>query len=45
MESIDKARKNGEVIDENELFDSNCITPGTEFMEQVGKHLRWFIRK
>ena len=45
MESIDKARQNGELIDESALFDSNCITPGTEFMEQVGKHLRWFIRK
>lgn len=27
------------------MFDSNCITPGTEFMEEVGKHIRWFIRK
>lgn len=40
-----KARQRGEVIDEDAVFDSNCITPGTEFMESVGRHLRWFIRK
>ena len=45
QESIAKARQKGETIDEENLFDSNCITPGTEFMEQVGKHLRYFIRK
>lgn len=45
VESVAKAREKGEVIDEEALFDSNCITPGTEFMEQVGKHLRYFIRK
>lgn len=45
QESIMKARQKGEVVDEETLFDSNCITPGTEFMEQVGKHLRYFIRK
>lgn len=45
QESIMKARQKGETVDEENLFDSNCITPGTEFMEQVGKHLRYFIRK
>jgi len=45
QESIAKARQKGETVDEENLFDSNCITPGTEFMEQVGKHLRYFIRK
>jgi 5'-3' exoribonuclease 1 len=44
-ESIVKARQRGETVDEEAMFDSNCITPGTEFMEIVGKHLRWFIRK
>ena len=43
--AITKARDAGENIDLDNLFDSNCITPGTEFMEQVGAHLRWFIRK
>ena len=26
-------------------FDSNCITPGTPFMQRLGEHLRFFIRK
>ena len=45
IEHVAKARARGEVVDEDAIFDSNCITPGTEFMELVGKHLRWFIRK
>ncbi len=27
-----------------EVFDSNCITPGTAFMARLGDHLRFFIR-
>lgn len=45
LELMAQARERGETVDEENMFDSNCITPGTEFMEQVGKHLRWFIRK
>jgi 5'-3' exoribonuclease 1 len=45
MISMEKAKQKGEVIDEENMFDSNCITPGTEFMEKVGRHIRWFIRK
>lgn len=26
-------------------FDSNCITPGTGFMDRLGHHLRFFIRR
>jgi 5'-3' exonuclease len=26
-------------------FDSNCITPGTKFMDQLGKYIDWYIRK
>jgi 5'-3' exoribonuclease 1 len=27
------------------VFDSNCITPGTEFMERVSNAIKYFIRK
>lgn len=27
------------------VFDSNCISPGTPLMEEISKHLSWFIRK
>ena len=26
-------------------FDSNCITPGTEFMAHLQKHLEYFVRQ
>lgn len=45
LESMEKARQAGEEVDEDLLFDTNCITPGTEFMDTVGAHIRWFIRK
>eukprot|EP00618_Florenciella_parvula_P006570 CAMPEP_0119478874 /NCGR_PEP_ID=MMETSP1344-20130328/8410_1 /TAXON_ID=236787 /ORGANISM="Florenciella parvula, Strain CCMP2471" /LENGTH=397 /DNA_ID=CAMNT_0007513079 /DNA_START=84 /DNA_END=1273 /DNA_ORIENTATION=- len=35
----------GEIVDEANVFDSNCITPGTEFMAKISEHLRYFIRK
>ena len=25
-------------------FDSNCITPGTKFLDHLGKYIDWFIR-
>jgi hypothetical protein len=28
-----------------QVFDSNCITPGTHFMSEVSRHLKYFIRK
>lgn len=31
--------------DERCDFDSNCITPGTDFMDRLGKYIDWFIRK
>ena len=27
-----------------ELFDSNQISPGTQFMYELGKNLEWFIK-
>lgn len=29
---------------EHERFDSNCITPGTEFMSRLHDALRYFIK-
>lgn len=43
--SIAQARAKGDEVDENSLFDSNCITPGTEFMSVISTHLKWYIRK
>ena len=43
-EQLALAKARGEIKDDAAIFDSNCITPGTEFMDLVSKHLRWFIR-
>ncbi|KAJ9516877.1 hypothetical protein QJQ45_027272, partial [Haematococcus lacustris] len=40
---LERERK-GEALPEHS-FDSNCITPGTPFMDRLGKHLRFFIRR
>ena len=29
----------------HQLFDSNCITPGTEFLNRVSNTIKYFIRK
>jgi len=31
--------------DDELTFDSNCITPGTEFMDHLNKYVDWYIRK
>ena len=31
--------------DEFNRFDSNCITPGTKFMDYLSKYIDWYIRK
>jgi 5'-3' exonuclease len=40
----EEQRLRGETVPDDP-FDSNCITPGTEFMARLGKHLRFFIRR
>lgn len=44
-ESIRLARERGETLPDEEPFDSNCITPGTEFMEKLSNHLCYFVHK
>ncbi|GAB5353274.1 hypothetical protein AAMO2058_000023200 [Amorphochlora amoebiformis] len=43
--SVKKLRAQGIEIKDDEIFDSNCITPGTEFMARLCHHLRYFVRK
>ncbi len=35
----------GEVLPSAPRFDSNCITPGTEFMARLHNHLKYFVHK
>jgi 5'-3' exonuclease len=44
-EAREQAKLRGEEVDEEDIFDSNCITPGTEFMTAVSAHMRYFIRR
>ena len=41
----EEARARGEPEPEGEPFDSNCITPGTEFMARLTEHLKFYVRK
>ncbi|KOS19688.1 5'-3' exoribonuclease 1 [Escovopsis weberi] len=41
----DKAIKDGIELPKEAPFDSNCITPGTEFMAKLSKQLRYFVNK
>ncbi|KAA0203217.1 hypothetical protein HAZT_HAZT005595 [Hyalella azteca] len=42
-ESETRARAKGEILPSEERFDSNCITPGTEFMDRLDKQLQYFV--
>ncbi|KAJ8320860.1 hypothetical protein KUTeg_002447 [Tegillarca granosa] len=37
-----KARESGEILPKEKRFDSNCITPGTEFMVKLQEQLKYF---
>lgn len=41
----DKALKDGKELPKEAPFDSNCITPGTEFMARLTQQLKYFIAK
>lgn len=41
----DKALREGQELPKEAPFDSNCITPGTEFMAKLSRQLRYFINK
>lgn len=43
-EAMRKLIESGEKPPETKPFDSNCITPGTEFMVRLSAQLQFFIR-
>jgi 5'-3' exoribonuclease 1 len=44
MVAREEALARGEELpDEGDVFDSNCITPGTEFMVRFSEHFQYFI--
>ncbi|XP_063662361.1 5'-3' exoribonuclease 1 isoform X9 [Pan troglodytes] len=42
-DKIKKAVEKGETLPTEARFDSNCITPGTEFMARLHEHLKYFV--
>ena len=43
-EAREEAKARGEKVSDDP-FDSNCITPGTLFMEKLSRHLKFFVMK
>ncbi|KAK0296411.1 exonuclease II Exo2, partial [Friedmanniomyces endolithicus] len=41
----EKAIAEGQELPKEEPFDSNCITPGTEFMARLTRQLKYFVAK
>ncbi|XP_053162862.1 5'-3' exoribonuclease 1 isoform X2 [Hemicordylus capensis] len=42
-DKIKKALEKGDALPTEPRFDSNCITPGTEFMARLHEHLKYFV--
>ena len=45
IEKEQKAIEDGSFLEDKERFDSNCITPSTEFMANLHKQFQYFITK
>jgi len=45
LELKQEALSKGEVLPDEDPFDSNCITPGTEFMAKLSVQMDYFIKK
>jgi 5'-3' exoribonuclease 1 len=41
----EKAIQEGVEMPKEDAFDSNCITPGTDFMARLTQHLKYFVNK